>query len=87
MWTELWTPPSGDLGRAAYASERFAARARLIILCLLATIPIGQQLSGDKSGEILIGTICLTIGIVLSLCQIAATRRGIGRRWLGLAEC
>lgn len=86
MRKDLWTPPSGDLGRAAYASERFAARVRLVLLCLLVTIPIGQQLAGDRSGEILVGTTCLGIGILLSLIQIEATRHGIGRRWLGFAS-
>jgi diguanylate cyclase (GGDEF)-like protein len=86
MHRELWTPPSGDLGRAAYASERFAARVRLVVLCLLVTIPVGQQLAGDKSGEILVGSVCLGIGIGLSLVQLEATRRGIGRRWLGFVS-
>jgi diguanylate cyclase (GGDEF)-like protein len=86
MWQELWTPPSGDLGRAAYASERFAARARLVVLCMLIVIPIGQHMSGDAVGEILVGSGCLALGIVHSLLQIWATRREIGRRWLGFAS-
>jgi len=86
MWDQFWSPPSGDLGRAAYASERFAARIRLLVLCLLAFIPIMQHLNGDAVGEILVGTFCLTFGIVHSLVQIAATRQAIGRRWLGLAS-
>jgi diguanylate cyclase (GGDEF)-like protein len=85
MWKELWTPPSGDLGRAAYGSERFVARARLLVLCTLVVIPVGQDLMGDAAGEVLIGSICLAVGILYSLLQVAATRRGIGRRWLGFA--
>jgi len=83
MWTELWTPPSGDLGRAADTREKFAARARLLVLCVLVVIPIGQHLSGDAIGEILIGAICLGFGITYSLVQLVATRCGVGRQWLG----
>jgi len=84
-WERLLSPGDARLIDAGAAGERTVARARLILMAVLALIPIQSVLQEPERSENWVGIIAISVSLLVALVVLWLLHRGFYRPWLSIA--
>ncbi len=84
-WERLLSAGDAALIDAGAAGERTVARARLVLLLILAIIPVQSVLDQPARPENWVGIVAVGTSLLVALIVLATLARGFYRPWLGVA--